>query len=213
MSATTDILTETGHGWELGHFATGYDSPIASVIIPAVDVHLLTDEAIGRQVKLLALDAVNFAAEVILSERDEYLNVNEITLKMYRDYFIHYTGENPEINELVRLIKQKTTELRNNKQRRPLLLSPEDYEQHSGRSFVEDYIQRPILREWAKELRQCAYRGVFGADTIDHIVPRYLGGTDDPHNLIDCCRSCNSKKGPRTPEQAGMPILYDDRGF
>ena len=97
------------------------------------------------------------------------------------------------------------------KKKQKLLLTPEDYEFFSGRSFVEDYVQRPTLREWAKELRQCAYCGKFEADTKDHIIPKSMGGTNEPENLIDCCRSCNSKKGTRTPEQAGMPILYDDR--
>ncbi len=30
--------------------------------------------------------------------------------------------------------------------------------------------------------------------TVDHIIPRSSGGTDDPRNLCSCCRSCNSRK-------------------
>lgn len=43
--------------------------------------------------------------------------------------------------------------------------------------------------------------------TIDHLVPRCKGGTDDPANLVIACRSCNSRKGGRTPEQAGMRLM------
>lgn len=37
-----------------------------------------------------------------------------------------------------------------------------------------------------------------GSYSVDHIYPRSRGGTDDPENLWDMCRSCNSSKGQRT---------------
>lgn len=33
--------------------------------------------------------------------------------------------------------------------------------------------------------------------TLDHIVPRSKGGTDDADNLQTLCQRCNSKKGTR----------------
>jgi hypothetical protein len=38
--------------------------------------------------------------------------------------------------------------------------------------------------------------------TVDHVIPRCQGGSDDPSNLVIACRGCNSRKGGRTPEQA-----------
>lgn len=35
------------------------------------------------------------------------------------------------------------------------------------------------------------------ADTVDHVVPRTLGGTDDPANLRAACRPHNLDKGGR----------------
>jgi hypothetical protein len=35
------------------------------------------------------------------------------------------------------------------------------------------------------------------ADTWDHIVPLSLGGELSYHNLIPCCRSCNSRKNKK----------------
>lgn len=43
-------------------------------------------------------------------------------------------------------------------------------------------------------------RGAIGA-TYDHVDPT---GDSSAENLVVCCRSCNSKKGFRLPEQAGM---------
>ena len=40
-----------------------------------------------------------------------------------------------------------------------------------------------------------------GNMTIDHILPRSRGGTDDPSNLQLLCARCNSSKGDRTQEE------------
>lgn len=45
----------------------------------------------------------------------------------------------------------------------------------------------------------CVYCGT-GAEgighgiTLDHVVANELGGSNDPSNLVTCCRSCNSSK-------------------
>lgn len=43
--------------------------------------------------------------------------------------------------------------------------------------------------------------------TIDHIIPYSLGGKTELSNLVVACKSCNSRKRDRTPEQAGMVLL------
>jgi 5-methylcytosine-specific restriction endonuclease McrA len=54
----------------------------------------------------------------------------------------------------------------------------------------------------------CQYCGMNkGPLTVDHVVPKNMGGTDSWENLVCACSRCNNKKGDRTPEQAGMRLL------
>lgn len=43
--------------------------------------------------------------------------------------------------------------------------------------------------------------------TYDHVVPRSKGGQTEWTNIVTCCMSCNLRKGGRTPEEAGMPLI------
>lgn len=40
----------------------------------------------------------------------------------------------------------------------------------------------------------CCYCGSLQKLSIDHLIPRKMGGTDCADNLIYCCKSCNSSK-------------------
>ncbi len=43
--------------------------------------------------------------------------------------------------------------------------------------------------------------------TLDHVLPRHLGGPHTWENLVTACPACNHKKGGRTLEQANMELL------
>ncbi len=43
--------------------------------------------------------------------------------------------------------------------------------------------------------------------TIDHVVPRVLGGNHSWTNLVCACVRCNARKGGRTPSQANMYLI------
>ena len=45
--------------------------------------------------------------------------------------------------------------------------------------------------------------------TIDHVMPRSRGGDDSWENLTTACRTCNTRKGNRTPFEAGMLPLTE----
>lgn len=57
----------------------------------------------------------------------------------------------------------------------------------------------------------CAYCGqVFPRDALtrDHVMPLSRKGKDEWTNVVTACGRCNSHKAARTPEEAGMPLLY-----
>ena len=52
----------------------------------------------------------------------------------------------------------------------------------------------------------CQMCGTEDRLTVDHIVPRVLGGDDNPSNLQVLCSTCNSSKGGRFFESAKTPL-------
>ena len=51
----------------------------------------------------------------------------------------------------------------------------------------------------------CRYCGG-DADCVDHVVPVSQGGLDTLDNAVAACTECNSAKGARTPEEAGIAL-------
>jgi len=66
-------------------------------------------------------------------------------------------------------------------------------------------------RLFARDRHVCAYCGDHFAEgdlTVEHIVPVSRGGQHAWTNVVTACRSCNTRKGNRRPEEAHMPLLY-----
>lgn len=64
---------------------------------------------------------------------------------------------------------------------------------------------------FARDRHICAYCGErieHGRGTRDHVMPRARGGLDTWENTVTACRSCNERKGCRTPDEAGMKLIY-----
>lgn len=78
------------------------------------------------------------------------------------------------------------------------------------RRFVRvPYARRVALNRRAVFLRddnRCQYCGK-GAENLDHVVPKSQGGQHMWENVVAACRRCNSRKGGRTPREAGLQLL------
>lgn len=51
------------------------------------------------------------------------------------------------------------------------------------------------------ESNSCFYCGATENLTTDHVIPRSHGGHDALTNFVHCCKTCNSTKNARTPQQ------------
>jgi 5-methylcytosine-specific restriction endonuclease McrA len=66
-------------------------------------------------------------------------------------------------------------------------------------------------RLFIRDRQVCAYCGgrfSEGELTVEHILPVSRGGRHEWTNVVTACRSCNTRKGNRRPEEAHMPLLY-----
>lgn len=64
--------------------------------------------------------------------------------------------------------------------------------------------RRNVLR---RDNFSCQYCGSTEDLTLDHVIPRSRSGRHVWENVVTACRSCNQRKGNRTPEEAKMPLL------
>lgn len=60
-----------------------------------------------------------------------------------------------------------------------------------------------------RDRHTCAYCGKY-ANTIDHVVPRALGGPSTYDNCVAACRDCNHKKGDKTLARLGWKLTYNN---
>lgn len=63
---------------------------------------------------------------------------------------------------------------------------------------------------FARDCNRCQYCGKrFPTSelSLDHVVPRSMGGEATWENIVCACMRCNVKKGGRTPKQAHMALI------
>jgi 5-methylcytosine-specific restriction endonuclease McrA len=82
-----------------------------------------------------------------------------------------------------------------------------------------DKLPRSIVRfsrnnVYVRDGFTCQYCGHVMARSklnLDHVIPRSQGGRTSWDNVVCSCVACNTKKGGRTPAQAGMKLLSQPR--
>lgn len=71
---------------------------------------------------------------------------------------------------------------------------------------ISKRLRYEVLRRDDHTCRYCGAKAPDVEITVDHVVPKALGGSDDPSNLVAACRDCNSGKTSSTPD---APLLAD----
>jgi 5-methylcytosine-specific restriction endonuclease McrA len=74
---------------------------------------------------------------------------------------------------------------------------------------------------YARDNYKCQYCGSPSDLTLDHVVPKRLGGKDTWENLVTCCKKCNSRKSDKPLDKSGLilnkipkaPIYNTSLGF
>ncbi|MFG1798082.1 HNH endonuclease [Nocardia sp. NPDC049149] len=82
------------------------------------------------------------------------------------------------------------------------------YIEHTGR--VNDESRATLAGVLRRDKHRCGYCAAW-ARTVDHIRPRSRGGPNTWANLVACCGPCNTAKADRTPEEAGMRLLWQPK--
>lgn len=87
---------------------------------------------------------------------------------------------------------------------KPLVLRLVRYVKMSWRKVSPRFSKSRLFE---RDSHRCGYCGK-SANTVDHIIPRSLGGQTTWLNTIASCLKCNHKKGARTLEESGMKLLF-----
>lgn len=66
---------------------------------------------------------------------------------------------------------------------------------YCGREGV--YLIKTVGRRSYGDIHIDVYTNDFHLMTIDHVIPKSRGGSNDIDNLVPCCDRCNTKKGSK----------------
>eukprot|EP00752_Nemacystus_decipiens_P013686 g12139.t1 len=87
------------------------------------------------------------------------------------------------------------------------------------RLLMFDKVRRPTVRMsrrnvYLRDNYTCQYTGKklpASKLNLDHIVPTSRGGRTTWENVVCCCIEVNSKKGDRTPSEAGLRLIREPK--
>lgn len=71
------------------------------------------------------------------------------------------------------------------------------------------YNRRNIFLRDEHRCQYCNRRFASQRLSLDHVMPRSRGGPDTWENVVCACLTCNTRKGGRTPAEAGMRLIRE----
>jgi len=78
---------------------------------------------------------------------------------------------------------------------------------HRNISFYESFTRKNV---WLRDESKCQYCGkpvALNSFTFDHVKSKSSGGLTTWTNIVCSCLKCNTKKGNKTLEEAGMKLI------
>lgn len=72
--------------------------------------------------------------------------------------------------------------------------------------FCAKLSRRMLFLRDQGQCQYCSKEMLINNFTVDHVVPRSKMGKTSWDNVVVSCNKCNSKKGDRTPEEAGLVL-------
>lgn len=84
---------------------------------------------------------------------------------------------------------------------RPLIIRLLKYIRHFSRALKPNR-----TRIYKRDGHKCVYCGSTKNLTLDHVMPKSRGGSNEWTNLVTSCFKCNLRKSNRTPEEAKMTM-------
>jgi 5-methylcytosine-specific restriction endonuclease McrA len=70
------------------------------------------------------------------------------------------------------------------------------------------FTKRNLFQTYGYKCAYCSHKFRSEDLTYEHIIPRSQGGGTSWENIVPACWPCNRKKANKTPEQAGMKLLF-----
>jgi len=67
--------------------------------------------------------------------------------------------------------------------------------------------RRNIFARDKNRCQYCGKRQPTSELSLDHVIPRSMGGKPVWENIVCACAECNVKKGGRTPKEAGITLI------
>lgn len=68
--------------------------------------------------------------------------------------------------------------------------------------------RKTLYQQYKQRCCYCGKRFSTSELNLDHVIPKSRGGKTNWENVITSCHRCNTLKGNRTPEEAGMQLHF-----
>lgn len=153
-----------------------------------------------------------YAAIRIISVRQAFIllfrQVAEVISAVNGNYETFDLGSWLEVAELQRLYEKGDHEwVRCATQN---IAAPRIIRIHSTTRQPDYHVKLNRRNLFSRDGNRCQYCGTRFATldlSIDHVLPQSRGGAHSWENLVCACVKCNSRKGSRLPEEAGMTLV------